>query len=181
MSLRKTHEPKDLTYALTHYVPWECRFRSNACDAQVEFLVVGGLAVVFHKCRDAQDVDDLDLLLNPSAENMERFISVLSAPNLQESYNIELHPLPSISQLATPSLNIPLKFVPMLYVDILTPPEGMNFDELFTRSECAFLNGSIPVRIISRPDLVGMKRRTIEMLSKDKKKHEDDLRCLEVI
>ncbi|MGA2465253.1 MAG: hypothetical protein ABSH06_12985 [Thermodesulfobacteriota bacterium] len=27
-------------------------------DAQVEFLVVGGLAVVFHKCRDPQKADD---------------------------------------------------------------------------------------------------------------------------
>jgi len=151
-------------------------------DAQVEFLVVGGLAVVFHKCRNPQKADDLDLLLNPSAENAERFVSVLSSPNLKKLYNLEeLHPLPSVPQLSRPNLDIPLKFEPMFYMDVLTPPEDVNFGELFSRSECASLNGSIPVRVISRPDLVEMKRRAVRMLSKDKKKHEDDLRCLEVV
>ncbi|MGA2468118.1 MAG: hypothetical protein ABSH06_27705 [Thermodesulfobacteriota bacterium] len=150
-------------------------------DAQVEFLVVGGLAAVFHKCRDPQKVDDLDLFLNPSAGNIERFISVISSPNLKRSYNLELHPFPSVQQLARPNLDMPLKFEPMLCVDILTPSEDANFSELFSRSQCASLNGSIPVRIISRQDLAEMKRRAIRMLSKDKKKHEDDLRCLEVV
>jgi len=141
--------------------------------AHVEFLVVGGLAVVFHKCRTPENVDDLDLLLNPAAENAERFISVLSQNGLC--------PLPSVAQVARPNFQIPLKILPLFYIDVLTPTEDVNFGELFSRSKVALLQGSIPVRVISRPDLVEMKRRTVRMLSKDKKKHEDDLRCLEVV
>lgn len=151
-------------------------------NAQVEFLVVGGLAVVFHKCRDPQKVDDLDLLLNPSVENAERFVNVLSSPNLKKLYNLEeLQPLPSVPQLARPNLDIPLKFDQMFCMDVLTPPEEVNFSELFSRSEYALLNGSIPVRVISRSDLVEMKQRAVRMLTEDKKNHEDDLRCLEIV
>jgi hypothetical protein len=150
-------------------------------DAQVEFLVVGGLAVVFHKCRNPQNVDDLDLLLNPSAENAERFLSVFSSPNLRKLYNLESDQLPSVPQLARPNVQIPLKVEPMVYMDFFTPPEDVNFSELYSRSECASLNGNISVHVISRLDLVERKRRDIRMLSKDKKKHEDDLRCLEVV
>jgi hypothetical protein len=64
-------------------------FVQKLIDTRVEFLVVGGLAMVFHKCRDPLKVDDLDLLLNPSRKNAERFIRVLS------SY-LELDPLPSV-------------------------------------------------------------------------------------
>ncbi len=39
-------------------------------DAKVEFLVIGGLAVAFHKCRDPLKVDDLDILLEPSTDNI---------------------------------------------------------------------------------------------------------------
>jgi len=69
----------------------------------------------------------------------------------------------------------------MLDIDVFSPPEDVSFGQLFSRSECALLNGNIPVRVISRPDLVEMKQRAVRMLSKDKKKHEDDLRCLEVV
>jgi len=149
--------------------------------AHVEFLVVGGLAVVFYKCRNPGNAGDLDLLLNPSSQNAERFISILSSPILKKLFNLELCRLPSVPQVARANFHIPLKFDPMLDIDVFTPLEDVSFAQLFSRSERALLNDKIPVRIISRPDLVEMKRRAIRMLPKDKKKHEDDLRCLEVI
>jgi hypothetical protein len=148
--------------------------------AQVEFLLVGGLAVEFHKCRDPEKVDDLDLLLNPSVENAERFRGILSSPDLKKLYNLEeLYPLPSVSQLAGPNFQMPLKLEPMFCMDFFTPPQDINFSDLYSRGECVLLNGSIPVRVISRADLVERKRRDVQTFSKDKKKHEDDLRCLE--
>ena len=142
-------------------------------DAEAEFLVVGGLAVVFYKCRNPDGADDLDLLLNPTEENAKRFVSVLSQN--------ALYPLPSVTQVARPNFRIPLKILPLFYIDVFTPSEDVNFGELFSRSEGASLNDNIPVRVISRLDLIDMKRRTVRMLSGDKKKHEDDLRSLEVV
>jgi hypothetical protein len=150
-------------------------------DAEAEFLVVGGLAVVFYKCRNPNDLDDLDLLLNPSVVNAERFINVLSSPNIKKLYNLELCRLPSVPQVARANFHIALKFDSMLDIDVFSPPEDVSFGQLFSRSECASLNVNIPVRVISRLDLVEMKRRAVRMLFRDKKKHEDDLRCLEVV
>lgn len=142
-------------------------------EARVEFLVVGGLAVVFHNCRDPLKVDDLDLLLNPCPENAERFIRVLSA--------LERDPLPTVAQVARPNLQIPIKTIPLFNVDILTPPDDIDFGELSGRSESALLQGDIPVRVISRRDLIALKRIAIQKLSKEKQKHEDDLRYLEAV
>jgi hypothetical protein len=150
-------------------------------DAEAEFLVEGGLAVVFYKCRNPGNVGDLDLLLNPSSQNAERFISVLSSPNLKKLFNLELCRLPSVPQVVRANFHIPLKFDSMLDIDVFTPPEDVSFGQLFSRSERALLNDKIPIRIISRLDLIERKRRAVQMLSKDKKKHEDDLRCLEVV
>jgi hypothetical protein len=135
--------------------------------------VVGGLAVVFYRCRDPLKVDDLDLLLNPSLENAGRFI--------EYCWPRDLIPRPTVAQVARPNLQIPIKYIPVFYLDILTPREDIGFDELSGRSESALLQGTIPVRVISRRDLIALKRIAIQNFSNDKQKHEDDLRCLEAV
>jgi hypothetical protein len=145
-------------------------FVRTLTKAQVDFLVVGGLAVVFHNCRDPLKVDDLDLLVNPSPENAEKLIEVLSA--------MQFDPLPTIAQVARSNLQIPIKIIPLVYVDILTSPDDTNFGELANRSESALLQGNIPVQVISRRDLILLKQIAIQNLSTEKQKHEEDLRCL---
>jgi len=148
-------------------------FVRTLIEAQVEFLVVGGLAVVFHNCRDPLKVDDLDLLVNPSPENAERFIQVLSA--------MQFDPLPAIAQVARSNFQIPIKIIPLFYVDILTPPDNIDFGELSSRSESALLQDNIPIQVVSRWDLIALKQIAIQNLSTDKQKHEDDLRCLQAV
>lgn len=147
-------------------------FVRTLTEARVEFLVVGGLAVVFHNCRDPLKVDALDLLLKPSRENAERFIQVLSA--------MQFDPLPTVAQVARPNLQIPIKTIPLFFVDILTPPDDINFGELSGRSESALLQGNIPVQVVSRRDLIALKQIAIQKLSTEKQK-QDDLRCLQAV
>jgi glutaredoxin-related protein len=150
-------------------------------DAKVEFLVIGGLAVAFHKCRNPLKVDDLDLLLEPSVKNIKRFIKMLSSMK-------GIDPLPTVEQLGRPDLRISFKVEPIFYLDVLTPGrrvtgDDVNFDDLLSRNESGLLRGrqgDISVPIISLSDLVKLKRRAVdEVSSQEKKKHEDDLRCLE--
>jgi hypothetical protein len=162
-------DPRDMTILNTF--GGNADFARTLTKAQVEFLVVGGLAVVFHNCRDPLKVDDLDLLLNPSPENAERFIECC--------WPRDLMPLPTVAQVAKPNLQIPLKIIPLFNLDILTPPQHIDFGELSDRSESALLQGNIPVRVISRRDLIMLKQIAIQNLSKDKQKHENDLRYLE--
>ncbi|WP_171088939.1 hypothetical protein [Usitatibacter rugosus] len=139
--------------------------------ARVRFMIVGGLAVVFHGCRDPSNVDDLDILLDPSPGNAERFatlmLSVLPGANI------------TASQLAKPKVQMPVKRDYLL--DVLTPPPEFSFSELDSRAEVAILNGSTRVRVIGRADLAAMKRLAVASVGKDLAKHQNDLQCLEAV
>jgi hypothetical protein len=47
-------------------------------DADVEFVIIGGVALAYHGFRDPADVDDLDLLLEPNEKTVERITITLS-------------------------------------------------------------------------------------------------------
>jgi hypothetical protein len=91
---------------------------------QVDFLVVGGLAVVYHDCRDPMAVDDLDLMLNPSKENMARFLSSLAALSLQALW--------STKELSKPNIRLPVKRD--FYLDILTRPFHSNGENFYAKA-----------------------------------------------
>ena len=145
-------------------------FVQRLVDHQVDFLVVGGLAVVFHGCRDAMAVDDLDLMLNPSQDNAQRFLSSLTRLALSAAWSVE--------ELSKPNIQLPIKRD--FYLDVLTPPDGIEYEALKQRSSAARLN-NIPVQVVSREDLIALKRRTIHKLTEEARKHENDLRCLEAV
>ncbi|WP_271591831.1 hypothetical protein [Bradyrhizobium sp. CCBAU 65884] len=48
----------------------------------VAFLIVGGAAVAAHGCRDISAVDDLDIVIDPTTDNVKKFIAVLAASHI---------------------------------------------------------------------------------------------------
>lgn len=140
------------------------------CEAGVEFLVVGGTALALHGCRDAADVDDLDILVSPTIENAQRIFSAFSAAEIS---------LCSVPESLTKSaVQVPIKNWPY-FADVLTPRNGFDFDEM--------LKASIPVsfqamtlHIASRHDLIKMKEDAVGEVSISSviAKHEKDLACL---
>lgn len=134
---------------------------------QVRFLVVGGAAVAFYQCRKVGDVDDLDLLIDHSKENIERFLSAFSELFLVPNWKPE--------QLARHGVQIPIKND--YYIDILTPKSGVDFDELYYCAETAQI-GHVNVKVISVKDLIDMKNEALKVLSQQSEKHRIDLRCL---
>lgn len=134
----------------------------------VEFIVVGGLAVAYHGCRDIFEVDDLDLMLCPEEMNIQRFISALAELGLRDSL--------SPSELAKANVQIPFKHD--FYLDILTPPPSMDFTVMYRSSIQARLNGN-HIRVIDRQNLIALKRLAVESTTKVYEKHRIDLKCLE--
>jgi hypothetical protein len=67
-------------------------------DAGVKFVVIGGLAVAWH-CPERQ-ADDMDLLVDPSAENSARIVAALA--------KLRLHGFTADS-FARLGLQVPLK------------------------------------------------------------------------
>lgn len=137
---------------------------------QVRFLVVGGAAVAFYQCRKVGEVDDLDLLIDHSKENIERFLSAFSELFLVPNWKPE--------QLARHGVQIPIKND--YYIDILTPKSGIDFSELYGRAETARI-GHIAVKVISVKDLIDMKNEALKVLSKQSEKHRIDLNCLKAV
>ena len=52
-------------------------------DREVSFLLVGGAAVAFYGCRKDRHLPELDILIDPTIENAERVMVVLSAAGMQ--------------------------------------------------------------------------------------------------
>ena len=136
----------------------------------VRFLIVGGLAVK-HFCPE-REVDDLDVMIDPTLENTERVIKVLDrfCPG---------HVLAAAS-LAGPGKQIPLK-THLLYLDVLTPrTETPDFEALWKTAVPARLF-QLNLMLPSLNSLLALKRYAAETDadSKRREKHLKDVVCLQ--
>ena len=138
---------------------------------KVNFIVVGGVAVRIHNCREQFDVDDLDLLVEPTLDNARCIVDALSAATIDVQFKPEA--------LARPGACIPLKVLHFC-ADILTPWKGIEFGELLQRSIPARLKLRA-LRVISRADLILMKEHAVSQLTSELEKHQRDLSCLRFV
>lgn len=133
----------------------------------VRFLIVGGMAVAFYGCREPDEVNDLDLLLDPDQTNVDRFRLALAAEGGDVNWDMR--------RLCKPKVQMPLKSD--FYVDILTPDKETPFSTLLAASMPATLNG-VAVRIIGKNHLIQLKSEAAESTRIVAEKHARDLRCL---
>jgi len=121
-------------------------FVAAMLEAEARFLVVGGLAVSFY-CPE-REVDDLDLLIEPTMSNAKLVLGALS--RFVPSHG--LFP----KQLGDLGKHISLK--PHLNGDLLTPTKTYpSFESMWASSVPARL-AHLEVRLPSRQSLLAMKR-----------------------
>ena len=116
---------------------------------EVEYLVVGAYAVAFYGY--PRYTADLDLLLNPTAENAARVLQVLT------DFGIERLKVTS-TDLQTPHKVIQLGVQPNR-IDLLTSISGVGFPEAWESKVDGDLQG-IPTRYIGRDQLIRNKEAT---------------------
>ncbi|MCA0451709.1 MAG: hypothetical protein LCH62_18370, partial [Proteobacteria bacterium] len=133
----------------------------------VAFIVVGGAAVAVHGCRNMDAVDDLDIVIDSTIENAERFVAVLAECHIDFP-----HP---VAALAKPGIQVPIKKW-HYYLDVLTPRD-IDFADMLTKSISSKI-ADIAVRVAGRDDLIAMKRFAIAQNDANRKKHQSDLSCL---
>lgn len=114
-------------------------------DQQVRFLIVGGLAVKFHA--PARHVDDLDILIDKSQDNAERFVRAMQGIGAVSAEEI----VGSSKRL--------LSLKGFHYADIVTESDDFDFDAEWQRSLQGRVNGHA-VRFASRELLIAMKSET---------------------
>ncbi|MFN2547488.1 MAG: hypothetical protein ABR567_08660 [Myxococcales bacterium] len=132
-------------------------------DAEVPFLVVGGLAVQFHVPERVPD--DLDLVIAPTLDAGRRLLRALvtiGTPGLFTPEEWEQHPRPA---------GFPLK--KQFYADIFRAPPWFNFEEQWNAAHDARLFNT-PVKVASKAALVAW----IEHAPNPKPKHLHDLELL---
>jgi len=101
-------------------------------DSGARFMVVGGTALRFYNQR-RRIPNDLDLLLEPSAEMLLKLNAALASMG-------EPQLLASPEEFAQPDKGCPYKA--NLNVDLLTPPAGVDFSEQWTTAQDVIMMGS---------------------------------------
>lgn len=115
--------------------------------ANVRFLVIGGVAVRFY-ASDRQPGDDIDVLVDKSAENAGRAATVLQRFTTDD-----------VVERFTRSAKQQLKIGPIIYADVVTADDDFDFDSAWQDGVDARLNGQ-PARIIAKQQLIQMKTGT---------------------
>lgn len=158
------------------------RFLQLCQSNRVGFLLIGGAAVAFHRCREEEGFDDIDLMPDPSKENAERLMRVFKLAGVTtDKFTAE--------DVQQPNTRITLKAPDYTYnLDILTPWAEWSYSEMEYRSELGRL-GPLEVWILSKADLIRTKENVLAFLESEAgkltqksmeqaEKIRKDLRCL---
>lgn len=113
---------------------------------QVEFMIIGGYAVVYHG--HVRNTKDLDLYIRPTEENAKRTVAALEEAGFASP---EL-----AAEVFTADNGISLGEEPVK-VDLISHLPGVIFEEAWTRREASAF-GPETVNYISREDLIKNKR-----------------------
>jgi hypothetical protein len=116
-------------------------------DQGVEFLVVGGYAMAAHRLPRA--TKDLDLWVNPTADNAQRVLQALDA------FGAPRHGLTEAD--LTVEGTIYQVGVPPNRVDVITTVDGVRFADAWDAREAVDVDG-LRIPIIGRRHLIANKR-----------------------
>jgi hypothetical protein len=116
------------------------------------FIVIGSLAVHYYVL--TREVNDLDLLIEPSRETTEKVIAALSSCPLFRFDH-------TAGQILEPRRWVQIPVKPYFNVDLIIPGHDMNFDEHWQQAWDAKLGSSV-VKIASRETLITLLSQSTE-------------------
>ena len=118
-------------------------------DTEVEYLLVGGYAVILHGYR--RTTGDLDIWVNTTNDNFVK---------LRNAFLIFGLPTTDLSEknfLANDAIEVFTYGIEPVSIDIMKKVKGLSFDEAFQSAE-VFMDQDLPVRYISYQQLVKAKK-----------------------
>jgi len=118
-------------------------------ERKVKFILVGAYAMAAHGY--PRSTMDIDLWIRPEHDNAVLVLNAL------EDFGAPIGDL-SKDDLVKEGIIFQIGVAPRR-IDILTSVDGVNFEDAFSHSEVADIDG-IPVHIMSVPDLIINKRST---------------------
>jgi hypothetical protein len=124
-------------------------FIQSLNDNQVEYMLVGGYAVILHGYRRV--TGDLDIWVNRTKENYSRLVKAFS------QFGLSVFDMSEEKFLDVESANVFSFGRPPVSIDILTRLKGVEFDNAFSRAMQFDENGLI-VRFIHLNNLIEAKK-----------------------
>ena len=133
---------------------------------QVEYLIVGGYAVIYHGY--PRTTGDLDVWVNKTEENYDRLVKTF------EDFGMPTFDMTKENFLSKPELDVFAFGRSPVSIEILNSVKGLKFEGAFENSVTTEMSG-VEVRLLSREDLLVAKRAAnrprdindIENLSED--------------
>ena len=124
-------------------------FIQSLNDNQVEYMLVGGYAVILHGYRRV--TGDMDIWVNRTKENYSRLVKAFS------QFGLSVFDMSEEKFLDVESANVFSFGRPPVSIDILTRLKGVEFDNAFSRAMQFDENGLI-VRFIHLNNLIEAKK-----------------------
>ncbi|MRX26866.1 hypothetical protein [Kangiella sp. HZ709] len=141
------------------------KFIRRAAQLEVDYIIIGGAAIYYHGGRHLGGVDDIDIYIRPSLENIKKLTHVFQFFDMKLVSDPEKM-LKPYARLAIKTHNVNM--------DIITPREFEPFDELLQRAHI-FSPTDPFVRILSKQDLVVHKENAVENTRNRLAVHQKDL------
>jgi predicted type IV restriction endonuclease len=149
--------PSDL---LDHLTQTQQAFVKELMRHEVRFVVVGGAAVIFHASPDYDRMlDDLDVLIDASKENLDRL-------------EVALKPLGTENIGRIASADRPEVKITWRDAEAFTSMTDFTFGEVSERASVLFLKGK-ELRVMSREDVIKAKRLAYQAPDREGKRDVD--------
>jgi predicted nucleotidyltransferase len=133
-------------------------------DQDVEYLVVGGYAVIIHGYN--RTTGDIDIWINKTKDNYQK----LATAFLQ--FGMPLFDMTAHNFLENEDFDVFTFGVPPISIDIMTKLKGLTFDECVEQAFKETIDGLI-INVISIEDLIAAKKAS------NRAKDQDDIEHLE--
>jgi len=124
-------------------------FISALNQAEVDYILIGGYAVVLHGY--SRTTGDMDIWVRPTANNYQKLVRAFGL------FGMPVFDMTEKKFLATEEYDVFSFGVPPTAIDILTTPKGLEFEEAF-RNSSIYEFTNLSVRLIQYQDLIIAKR-----------------------
>lgn len=118
-------------------------------EAEVDYILVGGYAVVLHGY--SRTTGDIDLWIKPTAENYHRLVKAFG------KFQMPLFDMTESKFLATTDYDVFSFGVPPVAIDLMTSVKGLEFDPAYTNSS-VYEFEDLSLRLVQYHDLLKAKR-----------------------
>ncbi len=119
-------------------------------DCEVQYILVGAYSVILHGY--ARTTGDMDIWVNPTAENYQRLVKAFN------QFGLPIFDMTLTKFLQTEDYDVFTFGRPPVCIEILTKVKGLFFENAYKGAEWFEIEGDLQVRALRFSDLITAKK-----------------------